>query len=188
MGAPLGPIGLIPPGLTNLLAIKQLGRLPDQLLGDYQPSIELRDWMFEGRREDEQSIFALTSTLRTASLTTGAAGFQILDANGNVATPAQVPNGQIWYVEQFTCTAFNVASGDSIRFAPGILAPTELMPLAVGPETQDTSAARVHWCVAWVPRAFWAPPGTQFGVILSDILSVGGIQVRGTMRATRMQA
>jgi hypothetical protein len=179
MGAPLGPIQVIPPGLVGLLQLKQLGRLPDNLLGDVNPVLELRDWYMEARRVSTVTLFG--GFPATAAITTGGVNFKSMLIGG---VNAAVPQGQIWYVEEFTVSGSIATAADSISFAAAMSQSPLTDIQLVGPPYIDVITARARAAAAKADRGYWARPGDTFGAFVVDVLSVGGITLVATLRAT----
>lgn len=183
MGASIGPIQLIPPGLTGLLQLKQTGRLPSDLLGDVSPVLELRDWYMQSRQLQDFGLFGvIPATATFASNTNGFKAFQV----GGAAF--LVPQGQVWYVEQMTVIAA-LAAADTIVMAPCIAGPSlgaNAEFTLVGPFYTDVITTRTRVAVAKADRSFWAYAGQQLGVWTVDNLAATTTTVTLHMRATPM--
>lgn len=179
----MGPIQIIPPGLMGLLQLKQEGRLPGTLSETVVPVIEMRDWYLTARRVDTVGLFG--AALQTAAaLVTGNNGVRQLTI-GATGAPAQVPTGQIWFVEQFVIQANTAAAADVISFLPMLLSEQNLSH-AVGAPYIDTVTARNRSCFAKADRGFWAYPGDIFAMGVIDI-ATAGITPGANLRATSCQ-
>lgn len=177
---PLGPIQIIPPGLTGLLQLKQMGRLPDRMSDTVAPVLELRDWYMTASRETEIGIFGAAPSVALITANIGIRDFvpQVL-----------IPGNQIWYVEQMTVkcspTGAEVAT-DAVRFAPCLYIPGAGSGELVGTDVSDyTLAARSREIRASASRGFWAFPGDALAVDVFDILTTNGYTFQLTFRATR---
>lgn len=171
----MGPIQVIPPGLTGLLQLKQFGKVPGELADVVAPVLELRDWYLTARRLDQVALFGGTPTRSIA-----AAGFAALQLAG---VNAQVPQGQIWYVEQYGLNGTTALAGDVLSFAPGVTNAALTSFFQTGPTDYDVVTARVRQRVCKSDRGFWAFPGDIFVVWAEDI-STAGITVNMNLRAT----
>jgi hypothetical protein len=175
----LGPIQIIPPGLTGLLQLKQTGKLPNSLSQLVNPVVELRDWYLTARRVDE---IALQLNASTFLATTGGQGFQAM------TTPLMVvPQTQIWWVEEYTIDAVIATAADTIRMCCTLLIQNNTGVVShqqLGPDVADTVTARARVVSCRADRGFWAFPGDVFGATVFDVLSAGGINLRPRLRAT----
>lgn len=97
-----GPVQLIPPGLLSFFGVKTLGRNPDQLIDNYQPSVEMLDWLM-GSQAREANV---------ATLTVAAGGFQ-----GFSAQPIVVPALEWWWLSDYTVQGA-CGAADTMTFAP----------------------------------------------------------------------
>lgn len=176
----IGPVQLIPPGLTGLLQLKQFGQVPGTLDLNVNPVIELRDWYMQARRVDEFALyggFPATTVLTTG---TGRGVYTFVPPGGGIAS---VPQNQTWYVEMLTVFTGTNTAGDVLSFAPGIGNNQGSSFQQVGPQYTDTSVARQRNCFANASRGFWAAPGDLFLLMVNDILTAGAtFQLR--LRAT----
>lgn len=179
-GGPLTPIGLIPTGLLGFLQLKQLGRLPDGLMDSVQPSLDMRDWYFQSRRET-----ALTFNGTIPSNTTSAVGEVTFSAGGTVVVPA----GEYWYVESMTVPAIISAAADTIRYAPDYMPASGINDrVQVGPDVSDVvSATVVRNVCAKADRGFWMIPGDTPSAHVFDIKTAGTVSLFLTMRFTRLK-
>lgn len=161
----LAPIQVIPPGLMGLLQLKQSGRLPADLSGVVQPSLEMRDWFFQGRRLTEVQVLGTTPT--TGALVTGNTGLRKFTV-GAVATPAQ---GTLWYVEQMSCICTTALAADVISFVPAIASLSTSRTL--GAAYIDTVTARVREASVFAARGFWVGSDETLAVRVIDISTAG---------------
>lgn len=173
----LGPIQVIPPGLTGLLQLKQTGRVPSTLLEDVRGVIELRDWYLTARRVD---VAGLVGGQPSRVTVTGQQGFAVFTTN-----PVTVPSGQLWYVEQATVVASGGLAADTIRFAFGIVSPAPANAFQqVGPDVNDVVTGRTRFLSTKADRGFWAFPGDSFQTLAYDVVSAGGWTLAMAARVT----
>jgi hypothetical protein len=175
----LGPLQVIPPGLLGFFQLKSAGVLPSLLSYEVQPSLEMRDWYFQARQQDEISFFGAVPI--SNSLTTGSQGAQGFSAG---VTP-QVPRGQYWYVTEATAgvTAF-IAAADTIRVALMTFNALGGNTILRGPDYNDLITARTRSVQCRNDHPFWLGPGDTFGLMVYDILSVAGITFNLRLRFT----
>lgn len=173
----MGPIQLIPPGLLGLLQLKQAGRNPSDLLETVQAVIEMRDWYFQSRTVDATTLIGGNPSIN-------------ITVPGNFAfttNPALVPNGQWWYVTDFTVDALIATAADSIRLAACWMPNNALAPVQrylLGPDANDIVSARANRHVmAKADHGIWLPPGSSLGVEVFDVLTAGNITVTAHVRA-----
>lgn len=177
----LGPIQVVPPGLMGILQLKQTGTLPGWLAQSVQPIIELRDWYFQARRVDEQTLFG-SLPVTSPNLATGSIGIKsFVTLVGN--NPCQVPQNQTWFVENMTVFGATAAAADSLSFACGIEAPQGSFEQLGNVFIDQLAGARQRTMFAYNNRAFWAGPGDVFAVLVTDVVSAG-IQAQCRLRAT----
>lgn len=171
------PIQLIPPGLLGLLQLKQGGRNPNELLETVQATIDLRDWYFQSRTVDATTLIGGNPSIA-------------LTVPGNfvfTANPATVPNGQFWYVFDYTIDALIATAADSLRIAPCWIANNNVAPVQrylLGPDANDIVSARANrHLMAKADHGFWLPPGAALGVEAFDVLTGTSITVTAHVRA-----
>lgn len=179
MGANIGPINLIAPGLLGLLQLKQFGKNPDELAGVVQGTIELRDWYMQARIEDEVSLFGSTPQ---KLLATASPGLGIFTAGGVNCT---VPNNQAWYVYQLNVAA-NLLAAETIRFAPALQRAPTGQQFQIGPDVADVVTVRARTISAEILAPFWVRQGDTFGVLTFDDLTAANITVSLFLRAVRI--
>ena len=169
-----GAVQLIPPGLLGYLGIKNQGQNPSDLLSTVQPTLDLRDWWFQARLDSAPSgAFSRASAIVTASV-----GFKQFDVQ-----PLQVPQGQIWYITDFTGIANIATPADSITFCMGLLTdPVALNILQLGPLSTDVINARARQVVARADHGFWMPQGSILGIFVTDVVAAVSLNVSAAFR------
>lgn len=170
----IGPIQVIPQGLTGFLQVKQTGKMPGELTELLYGVLELRDWLFASRRNTEIELFG---TGPNTTVATGGIGFR-----GLAPTPV-IPQNQYWYVWSYTLLAATAAATDVLSFAPAISIQGGQTLELLGPTVFDQVTARQRNLACFVPSPFWAGPGDTFGFWVTDV-STAGITVAMRIRAT----
>jgi len=166
---PSGPIQTLPAGLLSALELKNMGNNPVALRDDVQPVIDLTRWY---GNQDIQVVGGFGNFSSALDY----AGFF------NVAGFAAVPEGEMWWVRQYTASLLISDDATDIEligfssaaifrevfdgpFAPirGRLVgePTSIPKDTIVPANQNG----FEWFAPSL-RDFWAPPGTNFGAIL----------------------
>lgn len=181
MSAPSGPIQLIPPGFLGLLALKNMGRLPDFLQGNVQPTLEMGDWYLRSAIEPWDQ----TSNVLVPA---GAGGAFVPFGTG----PITVPEGEWWFVHDYSVTA-EVTNPDTAqdvalswryqgagfnRFVVWADPYARTALLAPGAASSVRSAMYAS--------GFWLPSGAELGVYTGVVTGATGVActVRG-LRFTR---
>lgn len=98
MSAPSGPVQLIPPGFMGTLQLKNMGHLPDVLNGNYQPTLDMREWLLTANREFG-AVFS--------NINTGASNFSAIG-------PTIIPATEWWYVWSVSAY-FPLAAADTAQ-------------------------------------------------------------------------
>lgn len=183
MSAPSKPVQIIPPGLLGMLQLKNMGRLPDTLMGEYQPTIDMREWLMVANREYLQAVanIPIGSDLSTT--------FWAFNNPG----PIIIPDNEWWYVWSYDGTLI-IGPGDSVFGSISLSATVSqnqiVQTLAVQPVAAVAPVTgNVNYPVACQPRR-WFGPGTQFGVGYARLdvpLIPGGLAV-GVLELTRLPA
>lgn len=167
MSEPSKPVQLNPVGLLNLLQVKNLGKNPDTLIGEYQPTIEMLEWLMSTEIVGAGSTFTLVAPGSTATwfATVG---------------PIKVPDNEWWYVHSASAV-LPMAAGDTFQgsLAVGIQIPQgagayyEYMNVLALTKTAG-AAATFH---TGGPIRRWYSPGCEFGIAygaLTNAANVGG--------------
>jgi hypothetical protein len=164
-----GPIQLIPPGLLGLLQLKNIGKNPSQLLDEVRPIMDILPMWYEAVAE-ELSGFSRTPV-------TGNNGF------ASWTVPQIVPQGEIWWVMQYTVVTSEMGVGDSGQFGVGWQLPSVNHTYAVG----DISAINsgVGRCIAHGEQ-FFLPPGGELLWFTNDVVNATAFTLNGFARIARL--
>lgn len=173
-----GPIQLIPKGLLGFLQLKNMGRLPNELVESYQPVIEMRDWMF--------SSYAETLVEQSELVAGGFNGNQLCTTPGG-----QVPADEFWFVRHCTLLATQLGATENISMAPAVqFNPNTGGAVVVGPATMlaapppvGTAAGRNYAATA---ENFWMPPGAILAMAIGEAISGGNLTVSVRCWGTRL--
>jgi len=169
MSSQWGPIQVIPGGLLGLLNIKNRGKNPDTLDSNVVPTIDLTSWWFEARAEDIGTF--------TRTPVTGNNGF------ASWSTPVIVPNGQAWWVLEYTVRTTDMGVGDSGQFGCGWQQIATQQRYAVGPLSDINSGVGI--CVGFA-RGFYVPAGAELLWWTNDVINATAYNPIGTARIVRL--
>lgn len=171
-----GPLQVFAEGLLGFLQLKNAGRNPQELSQQVYGFLELRDWMFATR--------AQVATLGSQTLAAGNLGFRPF-----TTAPITVPNGEVWYVHQYSCYA-NLDNGETLHFRPAmgtpLTGPATTGIFGVGDAIQLSGAATPRVVSATAAAPFFLPPGHRLGIYVSICETAAAIEVEGTVRYTRL--
>lgn len=167
-----GPIQVFAEGLLGFLQLKNNGRNPHNLDNSLYGMIEIRDWLFASRERIPNA----------ESIVVNSIGFKTF------TTPIVVPAAEMWYVTHYSVFAALGAAGDSIllRTAMGgpMTSPGTTGVALLGDARSNNGAGVI--CEANIQRPFFAPQGSRIGFYVSNIATVGGINVEGAIRYVRL--
>jgi hypothetical protein len=179
-GTPLAPIQVIPPGLTGYLQLKQLGHLPDVLLGEVRPALEMRDWYFQANVLYTVQLYGATPV--TPNFVTAGSDFFRFQVGG---VDAPVPPHQAWYVDMAGADAGAAAATDTCQAILCKQDAAKTSILQLGPVFADVISSRAgRLFVVRADRSFWMFPGEFFAIQCMDQLSAGfswNLSVRATV-------
>jgi len=181
MGLPLGPIQPNPLGLLGLLDLKVLGRLPDELAGFVQPTLDAGPFYLNGRSEQS------TAFVHSITLTTGTVGFSEFSPG-----TLRVPDDEVWYVHDYTvrCTVTAVINQFVRFYAAMAYSSVGSINYTVCNGAQerviDSNATYAAQAMS-SGHDFWAKGGFAFGVYVADLTSAAGAAFTGNYRITRMR-
>lgn len=177
-GEPKGPIQLIASGLLGFFQLKDQGN-PKVINDDVQPSLDLRDWYFMS--EMEAAAAAATAainpnTVGWAPFTTPAAGIA-------------VPQGEVWYIHNFTVSINLPLATDLAIVKPAMLwrpgtANVAILDNTASPNPGGPTAGAAYGCSA---RNFWAPSGAQLGMYWERASTATQLSASGFLMFTRMR-
>lgn len=162
MAQPSGPIQVIPPGLLGLLNLKNMGRLPDVLINEVQPGIDLQEWWLRANLINQPAP-------STDSLVAGSYNsFRSFTAG---AGAIQVPDREWWFVEWYTASFTAAGAGNS---ATSIDLALEFQQAGVSRwtplgcvEPAQAILNNARWQL--VAKSFWVPPGSELGFCVSSV-------------------
>ncbi len=147
-------INRVPPGLLNLLGLKQTGRNPSSMAEFVQPIMELRDW-----------YFAASQQVTTGSAVPANSAFQA------VTIPITVPQDETWYVLQLSALLTRDAA------AVATLTAWLQYNWGGGPAVRASSVAESSRVGARItmegPRGLFLPPGTTFSMLIDASAAIG---------------
>lgn len=160
-----GPIQTLPKGLLDLLALKQMGKNPSQLLDTVQPTLDLREQYMVPLYKTESTLGPITLL---AAINQGASS-PLFQAGGANFT---VPANKIWYVVDWSVNA-PAAAADFWRFC---LVTFDGLAVGNGPHVrgvdfQDNTTARARNVQARIDRPFWVQGGALFSIRFDDTLN-----------------
>ena len=165
-----GPIQLIPPGLLGFFQLKNVGKNPDVLSSNYQPTLECRDWLY-------------LSQQRTTDPAAYARGFVTANRGFLPWTAALiVPQDEAWFVRAYTIRSQNVPAAESIIFRPAWRALYLASVYSMG-ENEIVTAGQTG--ITGVEN-FFLPPGSELGVNIKECVSAGGIQLSVSLEYTAL--
>lgn len=158
---PSGPIQNLTPGLLSLMQLKNLGRLPGQLLDTVGPSLDMEGYWLRGQ---------LGADVPTGVVTLAPANFGFSTFSTN---PIQVPSNQWWWCQSISVRSDALAAGESV--------------LGLQPAVQWGQGGSAKYASLGSPSGLvsganaqavataldiWLPPGCNVGVWVSQIAGV----------------
>lgn len=155
MSAPSGPIQVIPAGFLGLLQLKNLGRLPDTLMGSVQPTVDMLEMWLRA-----------TLTAGLPSGTHALAGPAFAGYTPFTGVAIIVPDSEWWYVESFSVRTDTIGAGETIQgLAPAIQwnVGGGVKYATLGPLTALVTGTAAGTQAISTSKPFWAPPGAQLG-------------------------
>jgi len=162
-------IQLIPPGLLGLLQLKNRGQNPGSLEDIVQPGLDILPFWYEAVAEELNGF--------TRTPVTGNNGF------ASWSTPITVPQGEAWWVLNYTIVTSEMGVGDSGQFGVGWQNPAANHTYAVG----DISAINsgVGRCVAH-GEPFFLGPGAELLWYTNDVVNATAFTLNGFARVARL--
>jgi hypothetical protein len=167
-----GPIQAIPPGLLGLLQLKTVGRNPGELDSTVTPGFELSDWYLRANQEQ------LNTSFTQLMAATAGGGYQPF------TTPSvlTVPDGEWWYIAHYAVRG-GLAVGDTINQMRIALQTNRTGTVRFGRFGAPSTLAGQGSLVCF-DNDFWAPPGAEFGVHVSNVTSAAGVTLTADLRFT----
>lgn len=171
-----GPIQVIPPGLLGFLNLKSHGENPDTMGSEYQPTIELGEWLLQ---RDYELVGGTAMTLVTANL--GSRPF----TGGVLSSP--VPADEWWYVHEFCVFSVVIAVGDTVGGAVAwrIGDPGNFGISIHGPHEVFAGAAN-KVALFRSDQPFFAPAGSQLALYVTQATFAVNLGLAGWARITRL--
>jgi hypothetical protein len=172
------PIQVIPPGLLGFLQLKNSGQAPSELPDTLQGVLELRDWYFQARLEFSSQIHGITNG-------TGVEGYFSFSPNTII-----VPQGEWWWVEQYTITTDAIDSGEFVQIAPMMIPQTvgTLKFFQVGDASPIPPSTAQEYRLSCYANGFWLGSGCTLGVWCSqNALLAGSFSCNGYVRYVPMR-
>lgn len=168
-----GPIQVIPPGLLGFFQLKTGGRNPTDMSETLQPVLECFDWYMQARGGDYTNDVGVPNRLCNA-----------IGTFGYTNNPIQVPDGEIWWILEYSTRTATLAAAEAITLCPAYLRPLvgtqSLYKLGV-----STSAGPGQFCTSYADKQFFLPSGSELGFAVEAIATVGTINVIGSLRYVR---
>jgi len=165
---PVGPVQVLPPGLTSLLQIKSGGTNPDAMRQDIQPGFDLEAWWLRATRKRIPDLYERT-------FATGAYGKGVVMVDTATGLKFVSPGPQAWwYVHNATVRVIMDAA------TVATWAQLSIVELG-GPSFSETYSlvGNLIPSIAADDRAplsangFWMPPGSFLGVWMDDVVGGG---------------
>lgn len=158
MSKPSGPVQTPFPGLLGLLNLKNVGLLPDELLGTLQPIINGEEFMLRGSLQGWN-----------AAATRNFVAGNYNSMTGWTVGSITVPGNECWWVENYTYTVAAAGAGALLNATrPMFQTPGGTNPsFALGTERQAVTAAEP--VIAVSARDFWLPPGAVLGFWIGQV-------------------
>jgi len=179
MSAPSGPVQVIPPGFLGLLNLKNQGRIPDVLQGNFQPTLDMLEWLLFANREILRSEASIGATASSS--------FFHMTSNG----PLRIPEHEVWYVWDINVELSIPAGGASSL--SGYMAPAVLTPDGTSIQTFGLPITGLFSpaLTSMQPQCGHAPrrlfsSGNEFGVSLGEYGGVATHMVT-TLEISRLQ-
>jgi len=163
MSRPTGPVQTPVPGFLSLLNLKNVGQLPDELLGTVQPVMDHQGFLQRGSLQNFPTFPGAAQGVLVYR------GFVPADA----AATLTVPGNEWWWVENLTIRA-NAGAGATLdMFAAAFQVPGGSNPFFVVGNQDVLTAGKT--CAMSVAQDFWMPPGSIVGMLVGSI-AVAAVQ------------
>lgn len=177
MSLPSKPIQQLAPGFLSLMNLKNTGMLPDTVLGDLQPCIDLEGYFLRG---------AIVAIAQAVNIGAGSgSGFNPLTGGGGIngTVDFTTPNNEWWWVERMTASTTNLAAGDIMKLACAYTNPA-VGALLVGDQV-GVNPALANEVVACRATDFWVPPGSTVG-LFGQYTIAGAESISVKLRVARL--
>lgn len=164
------PIQLVPPGFLGLLQLKQMGKNPVEMLETVAPVFPLADWYL-------RSIEIQLNTTYTQLMAASAAGGYQAFTNPAALT---VPEDEWWWVANYAARGGLVA-GDTVNGLRTALQTNRTGTVRFGRFGNPINLAG-QGSVVCFDSGFWAPPGAEFGLHVTNVVSAAGVTFTADLR------
>lgn len=158
-----GPLNIQPLGLLSFFDLKTGGRYPRELGEAIIPTLEQQFWL---RSIASEIVYAEVTGVNAVN------AYQFTPLGS--ATPIEVPNNELWYVDRFAFRALTLTAGDAFqaRGGYGFGAPTNA---GVFPVTDRAEYHGAATGLVWggTSEAALLTPGSTFWLLVEDIV-LGG--------------
>lgn len=180
---PLGPVQIIPPGLLGFLQLKNMGKNPQLIPDSYQPTIEMRDWLFLARYEE-------VSVTITGGISVGYTEFN----GGDIGVySGVVPDNEAWWLVGITARTRPMIATEScqmeIAWSQKNGALSSQRPISIGP----TSPRVVGQAPLNQTRAIcsagqlFLPPGAWLGIYALENVALSAMSISADLRMVRLR-
>jgi len=167
----MGNVTSYPAGLLDLLKVRDRGRMPSDLATAVAGIVDMTPFYLLNQR--------------VSLLDTNAAPVSGVFNSLNAANLLTVPAGEVWYVHSFQIGAV-IDAGEVLEAAPAIRLPGNINQ-QVGDYYRAVAATQsLH--TAWSKSPFWAPPGADFGALVSALTVAPAMTIIGGAQVTKLRA
>lgn len=167
----MGNVTSYPAGLLDLLKVRDRGQMPADLGNAVAGVVDFTQFYLLNSRIVRQDT--------QPGPTSG--GFNVCNNAGNLLVPA----GEIWYVHSYLVAA-TIDAGEVLEMAAAIR-----LPGNVNQQLGDyyrADAATQALCSSYSAQPFWAPPGSDFGALVSALTAAPSITLVAAAQVTRLRA
>lgn len=179
MSGPFGPVQALVRGFFGMMGLKNMGQIPDTILGQIQPGIDMEDWWKRSQAYSDPTTYTVT-----------------LAAGGSTAisftTPLIVPSNEVWWVESLIFdVSVPAAAGEFIEECAPVIAyevnPSTLFGfLTRGISLTGAAANTTHGQLG--ARDFWLPGGSEIRVYCGRRATATQFTIAAWIRAARFQS
>lgn len=183
------PLNIHPQGLLDFFGVKTGGRYPQRLADTLQPTIDLRDWYLESNALEYALIGPTWTTPQSGPVLVG------WSSTSPVGQLTVVPNGEWWYVMQYSIQyQFDLlGTGEALtplpcyRAAGGSTSAYSVMPYCNDVAVIALSTTYQRVIANAISRPVLVPPGATIGFVQMGATAAGGsgIATIGHLRYAR---
>jgi hypothetical protein len=165
----LGPIQILPQGLTGLVGLKNLGRVPSDLLTDVSPVIDIEPYWLRYTAKFQQTGAMSASVIANT--------FSFVP----FSPPVFVPNGETWFVHAYSVEvlingllATEIVDQWAPAYRDGSLVGVNQIHLLTNPFTLLGNT--VYQARQQITASdFWLRPGIELGFYVGNLRTGGSI-------------